>query len=276
MPHSTVARTFTIDGHQVDVASLETIDFGRLATKDPAEVEKLLNASQMPGFFYLDLQSEPAKQVVADLPDVYALTEKYFDQPLEVKMKDYRPGQDGGFKYAEHAGAFEMLRDEMDQGKSVLPQAFDDHATLLGQFSSLCHYVNRTMLSCLSDALKLDDTSRFENYHREGKPSDTSLKLIYEPTRKKLADNPDTTHTDSGTLTLLFCEQWGVMLEHPESKAWAYIEPKPGCALINVADSLQSLSGKRLHSCRHRVAQLGDGFQKRHFVVAFLRPEKTA
>lgn len=96
MPHSTVARTFTIDGHQVDVASLETIDFGRLATKDPAEVEKLLNASQMPGFFYLDLQSEPAKQVVADLPDVYALTEKYFDQPLEVKMKDYRPGQDGG------------------------------------------------------------------------------------------------------------------------------------------------------------------------------------
>lgn len=96
MPHSTVARTTTIDSHQVDVASLETIDFGRLATKEPAEVEKLFNASQMPGFFYLDLQSEHTKQIIADLPDVYALAEKYFDQPLEVKMKDYGDGQYSG------------------------------------------------------------------------------------------------------------------------------------------------------------------------------------
>ena len=97
MPHSTVAHNVTIDGRQVDVASLETIDFGRLATKEPAEVEKLLNASKMPGFFYLDLQSEPGKQLVTDLPDVYALAEKYFDQPHEIKMKDFRAGQDGGW-----------------------------------------------------------------------------------------------------------------------------------------------------------------------------------
>lgn len=96
MPHSTVARTTIIDGHQVDVASLETIDFGRLETKEPDEVEKLLNASQMPGFFYLDLQSEHTKQIIADLPDVYALAEKYFDQPPEVKMKDYGDGQYSG------------------------------------------------------------------------------------------------------------------------------------------------------------------------------------
>lgn len=96
MPHSTVARNITIDGHHIDVAALETIDFGRLAAKEPTEVEKLLNASQMPGFFYLDLHSGPAKQIVADLPNVYAISEKYFDQPLEMKMKDFRAGQDGG------------------------------------------------------------------------------------------------------------------------------------------------------------------------------------
>lgn len=163
----------------------------------------------------------------------------------------------------------------MVQGKLVLSKPFSDHTTLLEQFSSLCHSVNWTLLSCLSDALKLDDASRFENYHSDGKPSDTSVKLIYEPTRSKLADNPDTTHTDSGTLTQLFCDEWGVMLERPETKSWAYIEPKPGCALVNVADSLQSLSGNKLHSCRHRVAQLGDGFRKRYFVSVFLRPEKT-
>ncbi len=97
MPHSTVAPTTTIDGHQVDVASLETIDFGRLATKEPDEVEKLLNASQMPGFFYLDLQNERTKQILADLPAIYAASEKYFDEPHEVKMKDYRDGQDIGW-----------------------------------------------------------------------------------------------------------------------------------------------------------------------------------
>lgn len=96
MPHSTVARSTVIDGHQVDVASLETIDFGRLATKEPAEVERLLNASQMPGFFYLDLRNEPTKEILAGLLEVYAVAEKHFDEPPEVKMKDYRAGQDCG------------------------------------------------------------------------------------------------------------------------------------------------------------------------------------
>jgi hypothetical protein len=94
MPHSTVARTTTIDGHQVDVASLETIDLGRLAAKEPAEVEKLLNASQMPGFFYLDLRNEPTKEILAGLRDVYAAAEKHFNEPPKVDMKDHRAGPD--------------------------------------------------------------------------------------------------------------------------------------------------------------------------------------
>lgn len=96
MPHRTAPRITTIDGYQVDVASLETIDFGRLATKEPAEIEKLLNVSQLPGFFYLDLQSENTKQIIEDLPEIYQLSEKYFDQPPEVKLKDYEDGPYSG------------------------------------------------------------------------------------------------------------------------------------------------------------------------------------
>lgn len=94
MPHSTAARTATIDGHEIDVASLEIINYGRLAAKEPAEVEKLLKACQMPGFFYLDFQNGSAKELIADVPDIYAVSKQYFDQPQEVKMKDYRPEQD--------------------------------------------------------------------------------------------------------------------------------------------------------------------------------------
>lgn len=94
MPHSTAARTATVAGHQLDVASLETIDYGRLAAKEPAEVEKLLKACQMPGFFYLDFQGGPAKELIVDVPGIHAASKQYFDQPQEVKMKDYRPEQD--------------------------------------------------------------------------------------------------------------------------------------------------------------------------------------
>lgn len=130
------------------------------------------------------------------------------------------------------------------------------------------------MLSCLSDALKLDDVSRFENSHRDDKSSDTAFNIYYAPAKRK-RDGVDTTHTDGGTLTLLFGDHWGIMMEHPETKAWTFVEPRPGCALINVADSLQSLSGNKLHSCRHRITQPVDGFQKRYYIVAYLRPENA-
>ena len=96
MPHSTAARTATIDGHEIEIASLETIDYGRLAAREPDEIEKLLKACQMPGFFYLDFQSGPAKELIADIPNIYAASKQYFDQPQEVKLKDYRPEQDRG------------------------------------------------------------------------------------------------------------------------------------------------------------------------------------
>lgn len=106
MPHSTVEHETTIDGQRVDVASLETIDFGRLATKESVEVEKLLHASEMPGFFYLDLQNQPAKDILADLRDVYAVAEKYFNEPSGAEMKDSKSGQESGWVDAPQSWDF--------------------------------------------------------------------------------------------------------------------------------------------------------------------------
>lgn len=170
--------------------------------------------------------------------------------------------------------SFQIARDKVTQGTLVLPKTLGDHAELLERFSKLCHSVTKTMLSCLSDALGLDDATRFENNNLDDKPSDSALNIYYAPAKKD-RHGVDTTHTDGGTLTILFGDQWGSMIEDPESKAWAFIEPKPGCALVNVGDSLQKLSGNQLHSCRHRVTQPVDGFQRRYFVVYYLRPEKT-
>lgn len=94
MPHSIAARAATIDGHEIEIASLETVNYGRLAAREPDEVEKLLKACQMPGFFYLDFQTGPAKELIAEISDIYSVSKQYFDQSQEVKLKDYRPEQD--------------------------------------------------------------------------------------------------------------------------------------------------------------------------------------
>lgn len=51
-------HTDVIEGDEIKVAPLETIDFNRILSKEPAEVSKMLQCSQNRGFFYLDLQND--------------------------------------------------------------------------------------------------------------------------------------------------------------------------------------------------------------------------
>ncbi|MCJ1384243.1 hypothetical protein MMC17_007359 [Xylographa soralifera] len=210
-------------GKQIEVASLDTIDLARLTTREPSEVEKFLKAAQSLGFFYLDLRNDTSVQeLLAAMPAVYAVSKQYFDQSRELKMKDYREGQnawqDRGYKMSEYDETFEIANDELAQRTLLLPSILKDKAEQLKHFSELCHSACQTMLSCLSDALKLDNTSRFEKSHGEGEPSDSGLKLIYEPSLTNLIDVGDNKHTDSGTFTLLFYDQWGLHVKLPEAK----------------------------------------------------------
>ena len=85
-----------------------------------------------------------------------------------------------------------------------------------------------------------------------------------------MAEFGDGTHTDGGTLTLLYCDQLATQVELPWGKKWAWVEPKPGHAIVNVGDSLQALSGGRIHSPRHRVSLPAERYEE---VLYFLRPE---
>lgn len=89
--------------------------------------------------------------------------------------------------------------------------------------------------------------------HRKGESSDSGLKLIYEPSLSKLANVSDNKHTNSGTLTTLFTDQWGLHSYLHEAERWAFAAPIPGCGLVNVVDSLQRLLGNKPHSPLHCV-----------------------
>lgn len=80
-------RKVVVGDTEVDIAPLEVISFKKLLEKDEQEVLKLYKAAQSPGFFHLDVRD--SEQYVADLLQMYDITEKYFCEPEEVKMRDF-------------------------------------------------------------------------------------------------------------------------------------------------------------------------------------------
>ena len=69
------------------VAHLKTINLVKLMTRDPSELNKLLEACQTDGFFYLGLTSLDKQSLLGDWRELLSLVEKWFNQPLDNKMK---------------------------------------------------------------------------------------------------------------------------------------------------------------------------------------------
>ena len=256
MPYSTSPQTSSINEQTFDTIPLETINYTKILSQDPKESSRLLSAASTPGFFHLDLSDEPSGTFLNDLQTTYKISASHFEPDEKQKMTELR-------------------RDDQANGTLSLPPTLADHAEALQSFSSRCHELNKTLVASLSSTLRVDPSQSFLLNHRDSAPSDTALNLIYSPSLSLKSSAPDTTHTDTGTITSLFCADWGIQIEEPETKMWGFVEPKEGCALVNVADALQRASGGKLRSCRHRHTQPVDGFRERYFVVAYLRPEKA-
>lgn len=150
-------------------------------------------------------------------------------------------------------------------------------------FSAGANIITKTMLSCLSNALSLADRERFETYHRNWHGSNSTLAMFrYLPGGETAPPGGDRTvghqqHTDIGSLTLLFSEQWGLQVQPPSRPGapFEFVEPRPGRAVVNVGDSLRFASGHRLYSCVHQVVPF-DAARERYSFAFFLRPEVDA
>lgn len=97
----------------IPVGKLSTISLAKLHKKDPAELALLEKVSSEAGFFYLDFSGDArGDSLIAHLPDVYTVVEKYFDQSDEAKAKDIRldikPSQDLGWKKSRGGESIEV------------------------------------------------------------------------------------------------------------------------------------------------------------------------
>ncbi|KAF2675772.1 2OG-Fe-II oxygenase family oxidoreductase [Lentithecium fluviatile CBS 122367] len=270
------------------VAHLETIDFAKLLAHEEAEVSKLMTACTTAGFFYVDLQGQSGRGLLEDEDSMYKTMSEFFDQPLDVKMKEDRGSHKHGYKPpGVFAGVETNSRDNYETLKvgwgqlrrigaksPLLPSSVKQHPRLFDDFISKAHLVTMTIMHSLSNALHADPANRLEQHHRDDADSNTTLVLLRYPKDISSSCVGHNQHTDIGSLTLLFSKQWGLQILSPETQKWEWVAPRPGQAIINVGDSLRFLSGKKLASCVHRVVPTSETpTEHRYSIAYFLRPE---
>jgi hypothetical protein len=81
------------------------------------------------------------------------------------------------------------------------------------------------------------------------------------------------THTDTGSITILFNTHWGLQVFSPETEDWEFVASRPNCAIVNVGDSLKFISEFKLKSSLHRVVPWNGRWisGSRYATIFFLR-----
>ncbi|KAI1387678.1 uncharacterized protein F4822DRAFT_430424 [Hypoxylon trugodes] len=262
-----------------ETIELEVISYEKICSQNNAELQRLFAACQPPpigrGIFWLDFRGSKGEEVLQHLASVNEGIYKYFQQPISAKMADFREGVERGFKdHDSIIDTFEISRDEEIQGERRLPPILDVYKTQISGMSSICDTAARDLTSALCSSL-MPGTSF--NVIPENE-SDTGIKLCLVNGEVPAWDEVAEPHTDFGIVTLVFCDfpSLELVTSHDGSGKpnWALIEPLEGCALVNVADTLQSRTNNALYSPLHRVVQPEGGQAKGVPMTAYyLRPE---
>ncbi|KAJ0269944.1 hypothetical protein Brms1b_010657 [Colletotrichum noveboracense] len=244
----------TLDNNSgLEQANLHTLNFRSLVNKDEKSLSTLLSACENHGFFYLDLRDWESGSMLKNYESAGQIMKQWFNQPLEEKLRT------------------ETISDAHGHLPGVVAENFD----LFKTFQLSAHFVLKTLLTRLSDAVGLEGKERFEEYHPDDIPSKSTLFFLHHPVSDALQDNTargHNAHTDVGSFTLLFNEQPGLQVVSPTTNDWEYVAPKPGHAIINVADTLRFMSKRRFRSAMHRVLPHGNKMsQDRYSTAYFLR-----
>ena len=142
----------------------------------------------------------------------------------------------------------------------------------MSNFVESSHTITKILLLSLSTVL---NQPQLQRSHLDTEISASGLKLESVPTEAELKDVPFSEHTDMGTLTVLLCGQYTTEICMPGTQQWRFVEPREGCAIVNVGDALQKMTGGGLRSSVHRVGQPVSGKSERICILYYLRPSEA-
>jgi len=283
---------FPSDLHLAPIAEISS---KKLLAGDKEEGQRVLEACQTYGFFYLDLSDSPAGQTLVDEAEqLLELSKKSFAarDPEEQKKWHLQKGVSMfGYKAAgtvkntdkelrpdttefwniskDHMHGFTPSRD--------YPPEIEEARPILADFTKNAHETGMSVLRTLADALGLP-TETFVDLNTFTKPAGDHCRLTHKfphSTDKNAIGLPS--HTDFGSVTILFNWLGGLQIQsrHPDRLGeWEWVKPEAGKAIINLGDAMVKFTNGALKSAKHRVVP-SPGDQSgldRYSVVYFVRP----
>ncbi|KAH9904938.1 putative 2OG-Fe(II) oxygenase family oxidoreductase [Xylariomycetidae sp. FL2044] len=302
----TASAINSINSNPVTAADhFSTISYEKLVSGDAEELAAVYQASERDGFWYLDLQGQKGEPnpVVADVQTAFKIVAEFFaladeekinydiDQIGPWKLNGYTPfGRNAGLvgdgkKHGVEGYTFprDNVCNIVEDGNFSLPPVLEKESVFLARFMNEFHTIGLHILRALDATASSSNGdgaagASLASAHTASKPSTTCMMLQRYPTLSTESNRAGlAAHTDVGSLTILFCGDRGLQALDPATDTWHWLEPKPGCAVVNVGDSLRFLSRKRFRSALHRVVPYpGEVIPNRFSCAYFLRPELDA
>lgn len=201
-----------------------------------------------------------------EVQEMFALSKKYFDRPLEKKLQEklIDPAINQGYTadgeeksrgrpIVTHKESYEYRRFKNDRRPSE--DEMKGFQALMDEFYMKLYKLSKEVLRAVALILKLPSTF-FDPLLEKADPQ---LRLLhYMPIPLTTLTSPDharnAPHTDFGFCTILFQDSVGGLEVDPfHTGNFVPATPSPGTCVINIADLMQRLSNDRLKSTLHRV-----------------------
>jgi isopenicillin N synthase-like dioxygenase len=224
-------------------ANLPIIDFSKFSTKEAAsEKAKLYSALQNDGFIYLRGHGI-AKEL---LDNIFAHAKTFFAWPESEKAKLetgaakffhgwFSPARTSGSnQFSDQKEAFDLGDDNDPSRPNQWPSDWPEFRTDLNSFFDQCHSIHLDLLAALAEQVGLPPD--YFNEAVEGKGRDHFFRILHYPetTAESFKSRVRAgTHTDYGTLTLLFNDNSGGLQVRGKDGNFFDAPPIEGAAIVN-------------------------------------------
>ncbi|KAI1270304.1 Clavaminate synthase-like protein [Xylariaceae sp. FL1019] len=283
----------------VPVAKIDTISLADLRSLDDTAGQKLFASCKELGFFMLDLTEDEVGKTMVDVIDrLFDISRCLMDLSEEEKMRYFHdiPKSFLGFKprgvaRTEHnqPDRFEWFNIGCDGLTGTgplqpLPPIMKNNLALLKAFRDFGQDIITLIFDALASRLGIS-TESFTTLNSPDQVSGTIIRFIKSfasPTEEDMSTSM-IHHTDVGTITLLANTLGGLQILKPggdpmDPKAWQWLQPRPGCLIVNLGDAMVQWTSGALRSNVHRInhAPGSQRFVDRYSLGLFIRPNRDA
>lgn len=159
-----------------------------------------------------------------------------------------------------------------------VPDVLHKGRVALHSFVEHAHFICILILSHLNKSLHLapGTLAALHKLHRSSTDQVRLLKMPPQPEGDRRTSLLP--HTDFGSVTLLWNVLGGLQIQHPEARdneeGWEFVQPQPGCAIVNMGDAMVKFTNGTIRSNLHRVAYAPgeQAIYDRYAVAYFSRP----